>query len=350
MATMFEKMQSKYRAARKVTRLYSGHMTSGQVRDVASWKQGDEELQQDFLDIVQGLADMEALQDDPEITAMVEAASAQDPTHRDKRVWPIWAAAAVLVLAVGLAFNQFDWGSGVDSEPAGLRYITRVGEQKTINLEDGSTVTLNTGTELLVRIDDQSRRLELRRGEAYFDVAPEPGRPFRVDLGRRSVTVLGTEFNILKAPERLTVAVLDGVISLHNSELEVVSNAPLLSAPKGEQVQISEPQQNRIKAGWVAELDLAGNQLTGYAPENIEKLQSWRSGQLRFDEEPLSEVIRQLNRYSAKKILIEDASIMNLKVYAVMRIDRIDLALTSLEKTLPVKVVRHFDRTILIGR
>ena len=346
---MFKKMQRKYRAARKVTRLYSEQMTPEQVLDVASWKQENEEFQQDFLDTVQGLADMEALQDDTNITAMLESARTQTPASDNRSARPKWAVAAVLALGVVLILSQLDLGNSVEGESAGLRHVTRVGEQKTIEIADGSVVTLNTGTELLVRINKHSRDLVLRRGEAYFDVAQDPTRPFTLEVSNRSVTALGTEFNILKTPETLTVAVLEGVVSLHRNELDIAPNAPLLSAPKGELITINAPEQNRIEAGWVVELKLADNQLNGYASDDIEKLQNWRSGQLRFEEVPLSEVVRQLNRYSAKKILIEDASIMSLQVYGMMRIDSIDLALSSLEKTMPIKVVRHFDRTILIG-
>ncbi|MCV6605387.1 MAG: FecR domain-containing protein [Porticoccaceae bacterium] len=346
--TLFARMQRKHRAARQVADLYSGHMSESQADDIAQWRQQSQQYQQDFLDVCHGLAEMEELQYDPDIAAFIEQAESQSAVRQP--VQHRWTVAASLVVAVAAVFGLFQWDSGSVSEPAGLRYVSGIGEQKTVKLEDGSVVTLNTGTELLVSMSDNVRSLELRRGEAYFDVAKDPQRPFSVQLDERSVTALGTEFNIYRTPQNYTIAVLEGEVSLHKSEQPVLSDAPLISASGKESTHIQEPVQHRIKAGWVAKFDLADKQLTGYPADNIERLQSWRSGQLRFDEKPLSDVIHQLNRYSAKKILIEDAAIMDLKIYAVVRIDRIDLALTSLEKTQPVKVVRHFDRTILVGR
>lgn len=345
---MVEKMVTKYQAARQVARLYSGRMTAEQARDIASKQSVSAEFRQDFVDIAEGLADMEMLAGDPDILSIVETASLPR-RQRNIRWLPSLAAAASLLLVAGLIWQWQGLLGDAVSESTGQRYVTRVGEQKTIELDDGSVVTLNTGTELQVMMGEHKRQLHLKRGEAYFAVTKDASRPFTIDLGERSVTVLGTEFNIRKTPEKLTIGVLDGEISLHKNDVAVVPTALLISAA-GNANQKEPLQQVRIKAGWAAEVNLEDNAVIGYVPENIDRLQSWRSGQLRFDEEPLSAVIRELNRYVGKKILIEDAAIMDMKIYAAVRIDRIDLALASLEKTLPIKVVHYFDRTILVGK
>lgn len=348
MIVMAKKLSSKYRAARQVTRLYSESLTTKEARQIAGWTEAEAEYQQDFLDITHGLADMDQLVNDPDIVKLTDTAYTNTGIHR--RSGKGWAVAALLLLAIGGMFNWVQWQESDVAVSAGQRYLTRVGEQKFVELDDGSVVTLNTGTELQVVMNDSERLIHLKRGEAYFVVAKDASRPFTVDLGERSVTVLGTEFNIQKNPEKLTVAVLDGEISLHKSDVTVVPTALLLSALADGAVLRESPQQVRINAGWVAEVSAETDSLTGYTPENIGRLQGWRTGQLRFDEEPLSVVVRELNRYSGKKILIEDAAIMDMKIYAAVKIDRIDLALASLEKTLPIKVINYFDRTILVGK
>ncbi|WIO74209.1 FecR domain-containing protein [Porticoccaceae bacterium LTM1] len=345
---MAKNLSSKYRAARQVARLYSGQLTSDEAVKIAAWTQDEAEYQQDFLDITHGLADMERLADDPDIVEITEAAFAD--SRMSKRFGQGWAIAALLVLVISGIFSWVQWWPTDVAVSAGLRYVTRVGEQKTVELDDGSVVTLNTGTELQVTMSESKRQLHLKRGEAYFAVSKDALRPFTIDLDGRSVTVLGTEFNIRKTPEKLTIAVLDGEISLHKNGADIVPTALSLSVATGNAAKVKSPQQVRINAGWVAEVDVENDSLVGYASDDIDKYQGWRSGQLRFDEEPLSVVVRELNRYSGKKILIEDAAIMDLKIYAAVRIDRIDLALASLEKTLPIKVIQYFDRTILVGK
>ena len=96
-------------------------------------------------------------------------------------------------------------------------------------------------------------------------------------------------------------------------------------------------------------MDSGKEQIVAYVPENLQNLSLWRTGTLDFDSVPLVDVVRELNRYSGKKILIEDAGIIDLKVLGVIQIDRISLALQGLEHTLPIKVTHHFDQIVLTG-
>ena len=111
--------------------------------------------------------------------------------------------------------------------------------------------------------------------------------------------------------------------------------------------RLSADRQYRLVAGSVVNYNQKSQQLSMQTDPNVEKRQSWRSGILRFDAVPLKTLVKELNRYTGKKILIEDTEIMDLKVYATIRIDRIGLALADLELTLPVDVVQHFDRVVI---
>lgn len=341
----------KYRASRHIARLFSDDMSERQVLEIQRWSDSEAEYQGDFLTTLHALADIEGLADDPDIRSVANQTAPVGLARKAAEHWPGLAAAAgvVLALVIGLGgfIGQKPWES---FETSVLRYVTRVGEQKTINLEDGSVITLNTGTQLLVDLNRDARYLTLERGEVFFDVAPDPERPFTVDMGERSVTVLGTAFNIFKSPEKFTLTVVEGEVAVHRGEEQVSSSAIELAVPKGKIVKIHSPDQRRVKAGTVVEFDAGGKELLAYTPSNIERLYSWRTGLLQFEEEPLYKVVQELNRYSGKKILIEDASVMDLKVYASVRVANSDMALTGLEKMLPIKVVRHFDRIVIKNR
>src|SRR5690606_6030511 len=94
------------------------------------------------------------------------------------------------IFLVGLVFI-FTIGQSQPEE-----YITYVGEQRLVQLEDGSQVRLNTNTRIQVSYSRQTRRIDLLQGEAYFDVSKDPQRPFEVIANHSIVRALGTEFNV----------------------------------------------------------------------------------------------------------------------------------------------------------
>lgn len=338
------------RAAKAVVRLFSEQGAGSGDDERRDWTRADSEYCEDYLYMVEALADIEGLADDPDILAVADEAIEQPAHNVGKSRWPSVAAAAGVVVALlaGLnAFNVFDQPAVQDVEV--LRYTTRIGEQKTVELPDGTAVTLNTGTLLLVELAENQRRVIMERGEAYFEVAKDESRPFSIDLGARSVTVLGTEFNVFKSPEKFVVAVIEGAVVLHRKEVVASANSRMLT-PDNQPVDLSDPGQVRLVAGNVAEFDLSASRLVGTVDPEVSRLQIWRTGKLYFEEEPLHRVVHQLNRYSGKKIMIEDASIMDLKIYAAVDLNYPDEALTDIEKALPIKVIRHFDRVIIVGK
>ena len=246
--------------------------------------------------------------------------------------------AAGLLLAIGTSLALFSpWTDDSHLD----KYFTRIGEQRTIELADGSLVTLNTAGQLVVDYSGQTRRILLGRGEAFFEVAEDRERPFTVDLGTHAVTAIGTAFNVRKDPELYQVAVIEGVVAIHGAIEDLSAASPLVSADAA----TSGP--HRVEAGWVAEFDVSRAKLTAFQPESMDRYLDWRSGLLSFDYEPLSQVVQELNRYSRRKIFIEDTSVMNWPVYTAIHIQDIDTALAGLEQLLPIEVTRHYDRIVI---
>ena len=71
---------------------------------------------------------------------------------------------------------------------------------------------------------------------------------------------------------------------------------------------------------------------------------------LRFHREPLYQVVQELNRYTRKKILIEDAAVMEMSVYAAVNVKELDSALNALEQLLPIEITKHYDRIVITVR
>lgn len=329
---------------RALVRLWSDELSEPEAAAIHNRLQVDPEYRDEFRGSMGVLARMEELAEDGEIARILREHRLLLRERRTKRRVALSITFGALV-AIGAALTYFAPSRGPDESHL-QRYFTRVGEQQTIELDDGSIVTLNTGGQLVVDYTGPVRRILLERGEAYFDVAEDPGRPFTVDLDIRSVTAIGTAFNIRKHPEGCQIAVLDGAVALHE-----LSEAPSLLPPPvsadGEAVVISAPTQHLVEAGWVVEFDESRNELKAYRPESMDRYQQWRSGMLSFYREPLYRVVQELNRYSRNKILIEDISVMELKVYTAVSVHDIDSALKGLELALPIKVTRYYDRFVV---
>lgn len=312
----------------------------------ADWKSDESECREEFTAILSLMSDMEAMGDDEEVLSLRYGGVNDDsPPVADKSIWlPLAMVASVclIAIAVSLFYDVFSTENTIRYD----RYVTKVGEQKVVSLKDGSTVTLNTGTRIQFSNSTQERKVILERGEAYFDIKSDEARPFTVDTGFRSITVLGTEFNVRKLPHAVQVAVTEGEILMHSVGEEASINSPLLSDATRNREDLSL-RQRRISAGWMVEYNASTNTVSAQRSEDIDKIHLWRTGVLDFDGTPLVDVVKELNRYSGKKILIESGDIVDLKVFSVMHVDRVDLALDAIEYTLPVTITHHFDRIVL---
>ncbi|MCQ8180908.1 FecR family protein [Methylomonas sp. SURF-1] len=206
---------------------------------------------------------------------------------------------------------------------------TGIGERREIALADGSRLQLNTATRLHARISWLRREIDLEQGEAVFDVAHERWRPFRVHAGKLHISDIGTLFNVRHQDAGGTsVSVLEGEVELR-----------LGRSWLGEV----------LSAGFGRRLDAEGR---WRAPEKIdaEPVLAWTRGQLLFNHTPLTEVIKELERYHNLHFVLADASLGQQTLSG--RFDAGDLQpfLQALQSMLPVRVQRGKDTIVLHKR
>jgi transmembrane sensor len=192
-------------------------------------------------------------------------------------------AAAVLMLLAGMAWYEMA-GPGTWE-----RYETSVGEQKIVQLPDGSVARLNTVSQVRVRFDDGRREVRLLEGEALFKVAHDSARPFRVLTADAVIRALGTEFNVYARERETRVAVVEGKVE--------VARPAAAAASKPAQLIAGQTAHIRRDADGVHE---------GMA--DVAQTIAWRERRLVFQEETLGEIAAQFNRYNrTPKIVIEDS-------------------------------------------
>jgi transmembrane sensor len=181
---------------------------------------------------------------------------------------------------------------------------TGMGEQRTLSLADGTRVELNTETELLVRYDEKVRKVVLKAGEAFFDVAKQP-RPFIVDAGKREVVALGTAFVVRRDANALSVTMIEGRAAV---------TPPDSVKDSGK----NKAETNVLSAGQRLQLNHAGTASVDVPA--LEKVTAWQRGQLIFEDTPLSEAVAEFNRYARSKIRLDSTELGKIRVGGTFRV------------------------------
>ncbi|QNA82619.1 DUF4880 domain-containing protein [Sphingomonas sp. So64.6b] len=212
-----------------------------------------------------------------------------------------WASAAAACAAVLLIAMVYLFHDPMTS------YSTGIGERRIVQLEDGTKLTLDAATQVNVRMDRNSRRLELVSGRAKFDVAHDALRPLSVLARNRLTLATGTSFSVELFKEQMRVVLYEG-------RVEVMAQAA------------DGTRRNILPAAGQAGPTLVpGNQLiastsgaaTRIAPTDVSRSLSWESGQLTFDGESLALAVDRMNRDSREKLVIADPRIASYTVNGV---------------------------------
>lgn len=175
---------------------------------------------------------------------------------------------------------------------------TAVGEQRMLTLNDGTRIFLNTDTRLSVAEDAAQRRVQLARGEAWFDVARDPRRPFVVTAGDQQVVALGTDFVVRRESRQLTVTLVEGKVRV----------SPISPSAKSERVLM--PGQR---------LMFVGRKPPQLDEPAIDKVTAWRRGEVIFDNTRLQDATAEMNRYSAVKLIIDDPHAADIRLSGIFR-------------------------------
>jgi len=231
------------------------------------------------------------------------------------------ATAACLVVALLL------WPQSQQPDNSSV-YQTALGEQQSIELEDGSTLTLNTNTRVSVSYTVDHRRLKLIRGEAFFEVAKDPQRPFDVHTGSARVTAVGTAFNIIRGDNSSDITVTEGVVRV--TELgDTGSRAPATEILRANQ-----------------QLTATDRGLQTVVTVDIKQQTAWQRGELIASEMTLAELIRQIERYHDIHILVTDASIATMTISGVFQLSELDPILQALQISLNIDSIPVDSKTL----
>lgn len=231
-----------------------------------------------------------------------------------------FAIAATVLLLLATGFVAFKYELFRTQQ----QFTTVIGGLQTIPLSDGSRVLLNTDTEIRVSLTSRERRVEIVRGEAFFDVAHDASRPFVVHAGERRVIAVGTQFSVRREERDLHVTVAEGTVRLEDHARNTLLPAGSDMQARGDAVHVQQVPLTEV-----------------------ERKLTWRTGVLTFRETTLAEAVAELNRYSTRKLVIGDPGIAMLQVSGVFRSDGVDSFVRLLERGFPVQAAVQPNQIVL---
>lgn len=252
-----------------------------------------------------------------------ESAGRREKQHFTRRL--ALAMAAVILLSVML-------GTAYYFRPTGVSYRTPVGGLASVPMPDGSKVTLNTDSEIRIAVTETERRIDLEHGEAFFEVAKDPARPFVVRAGNKRVIAVGTKFSVRREANDVQVVVTEGKVRVETEDQDPSGTAaPLI-------------------AGTIAQASDTGVLLQKKPLAEAEESLSWRQGVLVFRQMTLAEACVEFNRYNTRKIVIEDPTIATMRVAGSFRANNVEAFVRLLERGYPLQAEERGDQLVLKAR
>ncbi|WP_088146790.1 FecR family protein [Achromobacter denitrificans] len=309
-------------------RWHSGEMGRAERREFNAWRKAHPQAAHEF-DEMQQLGRTAERFSRGQVEALLGGPAPARPRRasrgQGRRAALAGACAALALLAAGAA-----WWSLPAAAPAYSATISAErGERRQVSLPDGSVLDVNGATRAELRFYEGRREVSLASGEILFSVAGDPARPFVVKAGSGEVRVTGTVFDVRRDADEVSVAVESGTVEVSGGHWWNLGKA-VLRAGQGLRV----PASGAI--GVPASADIA-------------TLTAWRAGRAVFRNAPLSDVLREMNRYLAAPLRLADERAGRARISASFSLDRPEAILDALPAIAPVRLVPAADGGIEIS-
>ncbi|MFC1556124.1 FecR family protein [candidate division KSB1 bacterium] len=198
------------------------------------------------------------------------------------------------------------------------------GEIKTVELPDGSKVTLDAGSELFYpeTFEGDAREVQLN-GEGYFDIKPDSEQPFIVHANNAVVKVLGTQFNLRAWPESEVVRLLvaEGKVAFRSS-------------------RYTEKDTVIVKRGQLSAL-YSDNRLIRPINVDIDSYPGWQERKFDFNDTALGEILSQIERWFNVEIILTESEYENIRLTIHMEYRPLDDVLGLIETLTKLQYTRE---------
>lgn len=299
-------------AAVWVARLHGPSRTKKMEREFRAWQASSAAHREAFERCTDAWEDVPriGLATAYESLASQRTAPARSSGDRREAAWR-WATASAVAGAVAVAAVLVLYWRGENE------YDTNVGEQRLVVLEDGSRVLLNTDTQFRVDFTSAQRTVEVRSGEAFFEVTKDARRPFVVRIAGSEVVAVGTAFSVRYAPVlhaagELTVTLVEGRVNVRpavGKASDALAPEHPVSMKAGDRLQLDRPSP-----------DAASEVVASLDRPDVDRVMAWKRSETIFDDTSLTDAVAEMNRYNRTPIVLLDGlASANLRVSGLYR-------------------------------
>jgi transmembrane sensor len=240
-------------------------------------------------------------------------------------MWPLSLAASVLVVCSIILLHVMP-----------ITLSTSTGELRSVKLPDGSRVSLGPETQLRLSFSERERLLSMQSGEAFFEVARDPRRPFSVRTPAGTVVAVGTAFSV-------------HAVTVTHGKVRVETGIPPASVAGAGPAEATVSSQS-VVLGTGQRLVRERERTQISALPSVDSVTAWQQRRLEYNNEELRVVVADINRYSAAKLLIEDSAIGEQRYTGTVFPDEIDLWLASIEGVFQIRVSQKGRHRVISPR
>jgi transmembrane sensor len=283
--------------------------------------------------------------------AVLQEVALEVRSLRRRRRRLLGVASGLAVLLIGGWTWQLSSRSPSPEKTASSAVVSAPAQQR---LADGSVVWLRPGAEITVDFSPSLRRVELKKGEALFEVAKNPARPFVVGAAGIDVRAVGTAFTVNVKPAAVEVLVTHGEVAVEKPRAVTAGPASAVGMSAGQAP--AEPGETfaRLTAGNSIEVvtapRLAASGVTSISSAEMKDRLSWRIPKLHFSRTPLVEVVALFNRHSTVRLQLGDEALGRLQLSGVIRADNTDALLQLLASDYGVDSERLRENEIVLRK
>ena len=261
--------------------------------------------------------------------ASPDVAQAREFGHALRRV--LLASTAALVICALMTVGVFYLIRRHADSKAEI-FVTALGQRRPVTLADGSRLDLNTDSRVKVTYSSRIRRITLEKGQARFDVARNPSKPFVVRVGDRQIVALGTAFDVRWTDERLSIVLIDGNVAI------LPAGEPYTAA--------SSPTALTLKPG--ERLDFESPSFAVKSTIRLDREEAWVKGRVVFEATRLDAAVAEINRYAARRLELVNPALAALQISGTFSADDPDAFARAVAQMFSLQVIEA-PNSILIG-
>lgn len=322
-------------------------LTAIEAKAFEEWQKADPHNAAEYSRISSAWRSLDGIGTVPSMKALASAAEACAAARRRRqRTWAgatgLLATAAVIAIAF-VVWRRAAPASASISEGATKTYVVLACTATRMSLPDGSVAELNGDSRIETDFTAAERRVKLSRGEAHFEVAKNPARPFIVSAGPITVHAVGTSFNVRLTPDAIEVLVTEGKV--HLGPAFRASALQAIPETTARQQSLEQP----LVAGDRAVVSATAGTGASVAVDKLAQVEidnalAWQSTRLVFNHTPLDQIVAAFNRFNSRQMVLADSSLRARTLTGIFRADNLEGFIHLLHASVDVIAEPHGDR------